>query len=173
MNRKSGISHRVKRPTLKAGKKNVSIREIAGKVVDVVKKPFGGKGGRKPKLTPAEQKQAEAKARLAELEKEQVSPEQSYSNIASAFSSFFYTDEKFITQFEDNEILTYVRMSHPEFDPKAGDESRLRKAILSLLDDSKFVSGLMDRYGMTVFDFFKFLFRMEPSVFKGAFITKV
>lgn len=179
---------KISRPCAGDKGKSASIREIAGKVADIVRKPFskgkalskrkpfGGKGGRKRKPTEDELRQAEAKAKPDELEKDDACPteaEQSRSSISSAFNSFFYTDEKFIDQFEDREILEYVRMAHPEYNPKAGDDSALRKAILSILSDSRFMSRLLDRYGMTIFDFFKFLFRIEPSVFKGTFITKV
>ena len=33
--------------------------------------------------------------------------------------------------------------------------------------------NILDSYNMTVLDFFKFLFRLCPSVFKGFFVKKV
>lgn len=148
------------------------MREVAGKIAEVVKRPFGGKGGRKGRPTEEEIRKKVAEERIARLEKAAENPDSSPPS-STAFNGFFYTDEKFVAQFEDGEILERVRAAHPEFDPKAGDDAKTRKAILQVLDDSDLVSDVMDMYNMTVFDFFKFLFRMEPGVFKGAFIPKV
>lgn len=172
--------------------KRVSVKSVVGKAVDLLKKPFakggeqkppargkkpfGGKCGRKKKPTAADIRRAEAEKRIAEIEKESenaYSEQNSSSGISSVFGSFFYTDDKFINEFEDAEILEYIRSGHSEYDPKAGDELKLKKAIIGLLDDSPFMTGLLARYNMTIFEFFKFLYRMEPSVFRGAFIPKL
>jgi hypothetical protein len=39
-----------------------------------------------------------------------------------------------------------------------------------MLSDSRFMAGLLERYDMNVFDFFKLMFRLDPELFRGAFI---
>lgn len=49
----------------------------------------------------------------------------------------------------------------------------MRNVIIKFLADSKFMEGLLKKYSMTIFDFFKFLFRMDSSIYKGNFVQKV
>lgn len=167
-------------------KKNVSIGKIAEKVINAVKNtlsggktkkkvPFGGKGGRKKKPTEKELKLRETEQRIKDIENgldEELAQDsgESTNGISSVFGSFFYTDEKFINQFEDKEILAFINVKYPMLDPRKYDESKLRKQILYMLNDSKFICGLLDKYSMDIFDFFKFLYRLDSSVFSGMFI---
>ena len=42
-----------------------------------------------------------------------------------------------------------------------------------MLNDVDVMQAILKEYNMTVLDFFKFLFRLCPSVFKGLFVKKV
>ena len=48
-----------------------------------------------------------------------------------------------------------------------------KNAIISILNDLELMQKILDEYNMTVLDFFKFLFRLCPSVFRGLFIKKI
>ena len=167
-------------------KKNVSIGKIAEKVIGAVKNtlsgekskkkaPFGGKGGRRKKPTEEELKLRETEQRIKDIENgiDEESTQDfgdSANSMSSVFGSFFYTDEKFINQFEDKEILAFINVKYPMLDPRKYDESKLRKQILYMLNDSKFVCDLLETYSMDIFDLFKFLYRLDSSVFSGMFI---
>ena len=49
----------------------------------------------------------------------------------------------------------------------------MRNAVIKLLSDSKYIEELLEWYGMTIFDFFKFLFRIDSSIYKGGVVQKV
>lgn len=42
-----------------------------------------------------------------------------------------------------------------------------------MLQDVEYMQSILDGYDMTILDFFRFLFRLCPSVFKGLFVKKV
>lgn len=48
-----------------------------------------------------------------------------------------------------------------------------KNAILDMLDDLEFMHDVLEQYNMTILDFFKFLFRLCPSTFKGMFVRKL
>ena len=124
-------------------KKNVSIGKIAGKIIDTVKDtisggktkkkaPFGGKGGRRRKPTEEEIRLRETEQRIKDIEngidEETVrDSDDSANSMSSIVGSFFYTDEKFINQFEDKEILAFINVKYPMLNPRKYDESKLRK----------------------------------------------
>lgn len=168
-----------KRPSRKDGK-NASIKEIVVKTVDAIKekikKPFGGKGGRKGK---AEIERAELASRksseiLAEQEEyvqaDQLDTYENGGEQQNPFGNFFYINDGFITRFEDDDILAYIQAKFPDFRPGRGKESALKNAVLAMLKDSAFMSALLERYSLNVFEFFKFLFRMDSSIYRGSFI---
>jgi len=49
----------------------------------------------------------------------------------------------------------------------------MRKTIIEILNDVKFMTELLDRYGMNIYDFFKFLFRYDMNIFKGLFFKRL
>lgn len=143
--------------------------------------PFGGKG--RPRRPSKKEQQAIAEQkRLDELDKDidsmsasPVQPPQDgigqqFSGVSSAMNGFFYTDEVFVTRFEDKEILQYIRRRFPEYVPNSENQFAARHVVLDMLSDSRFMSGLLERYDMNVFDFFKLMFRLDPELFRGAFI---
>lgn len=53
------------------------------------------------------------------------------------------------------------------------NEREKRDDIIRMLENEDFIESLLKTYNMDVFDLFKFLFRLCPSVFKGLFVRKV
>lgn len=95
---------------------------------------------------------------------------QRFSSMASAMNGFFYTDDGFVDSFEDGEILRYIRSRFPEYVPNSENPFEAKRALLSMLGDSRFMTGLLKRYDMNVLDFFRFMFRLDPELFRGVFI---
>lgn len=87
-------------------------------------------------------------------------------------NSFFCTDEPFVTQFDDAEILKYIRVSLPNFGVNPGCQA-FKQSMFDFLENESYVRRVMDRFELEVNDLFKFLFRIEPSVFKGMFMKRV
>ena len=48
-----------------------------------------------------------------------------------------------------------------------------KNAMLDMLNDIDFMNDVLEQYNMTILDFFKFLFRLCPSTFKGMFVKKL
>lgn len=55
----------------------------------------------------------------------------------------------------------------------ANSEIKSRRSIIQFLDDESFVTAIMSRYGMNIFDLFKFMFRVDSQVFKPQFATTI
>lgn len=53
------------------------------------------------------------------------------------------------------------------------NDNARKNAILSMLNDIEFMDDVLEQYNMTILDFFKFLFRLCPSTFKGMFVRKL
>lgn len=176
---------KARRPVGSAAKK-VSIKEVVSKAVGKAKelikgkpekkKPFGGKGGRKrkpPKLDADKQAELDRIKEDADLD---AGAEQSSAQRAAAehpASAFFYSDEKAVASFDDAEIIEFIAHRFPEFEPGKADEQRLRKAVIDMLSDDDFVSRLLSRFGFSVYDFFRFLYRSDSSIFHGVFLQRV
>lgn len=173
----------VKRPSGKDGGKNASVKKIVGKAVDAIKekikKPFGGKSGRRgtaeiERTELASRKSSEILAEQEEyVQADQLDTYENGGEQQNPFGNFFYINDGFITRFEDDDILAYIQAKFPDFRPGRGKESALKNAVLAMLKDSAFMSALLERYSMNVFEFFKFLFRMDSSIYRGSFIQKV
>lgn len=101
----------------------------------------------------------------------------SYGANASSFAqpdtSFFYTSDKFIVSFEDKDITSYIQKKYPMFNVEQQNDTVMRKTIIEMLNDVKFMTCLLDRYGMNIYDFFKFLFRYDMNIFKGLFFKRL
>ena len=90
-------------------RKNVSLKKIAGKVIDAVKntltrrskddtsgkksKPFGGRGGRRRKPSAEEINRENTERQIEALEN---GPSEQAQDASTVFGSFFYTNEKFL-----------------------------------------------------------------------------
>ena len=113
---------------------------------------------------------------------QEQSPEQNLSKLedsvtavisnADGQNGFFCTDEQFVTKFDDREIIKYVQMRFPDFGIAPGCQA-FKQAVFDFLEDEKFVRHVMQRFEFEPCDLFKFLFRMDPAVFKGMFMKRV
>lgn len=99
-----------------------------------------------------------------------VSTEQ---GIEQSFMSFFYSDEKFITQFEDNDITTDIRHVYPDFRSKSIDDPTEKKIIIAILENIDLMEYILKTYNMNIFEFFKYLYRQDSSLFKTLFIQRI
>ena len=88
-------------------------------------------------------------------------------------TNFFYTSDKFFNTFEDDEITYYIQCKYPTFDFENSNDIVMRKTIIEILNDTKFITEVLDRYNMNIYDFFKFLFRYDQNIFKGLFFKRI
>ena len=66
-----------------------------------------------------------------------------------------------------------ISKKYPGMHESEKRENAKRSSIVDMLNDIEFMKTILDEYNMTVLDFFKFLFRLCPSVFKGLFVKKI
>ena len=97
---------------------------------------------------------------------QQIADEQPLTN-------FFYSDDKFVNAFEDDDIIQRIQIAYPEFDRRHSDDSTMKRMIITVLEDVEFMTDLLEQYNMTILDFFKFLYRQESSLFKTVFIQRI
>lgn len=95
------------------------------------------------------------------------------TQITSEVNGFFYTNDKFVATFEDDDILKYLKDHYPLFMKDSLDLQTQKKQILDMLQNAKFMEEILSYYDMNVYEFFKFLFRLEPDIFKGSFLKRV
>lgn len=88
-------------------------------------------------------------------------------------TNFFYTSDKFFNTFEDDEITYYIQCKYPTFDFENSSDTVMRKTIIEILNDTKFMTEVLERYNMNIYDFFKFLFRYDQNIFKGLFFKRI
>ena len=88
-------------------------------------------------------------------------------------SKFFYTSDAFFDTLDDYQLYESLSKMYPGLHASVIDEQVKRKTIVDLLEDSDAMAKILDSYNMDVQDFFRFLFRLCPSVFKGLFVKKV
>lgn len=88
-------------------------------------------------------------------------------------SKFFYSNEKFIETFDDNDLYEAITTKYPGIIAMQSTDQEKRKTIIDILNDIEFMQHIFDNYHMNIMDFFRFLFRLCPSVFKGFFIKKI
>lgn len=169
--------------------KKISLQQAFGKVVDVVKKPFS-KQKSKSKL----QKKTRRERILVDnfkpqknedsnkTQQPQTVPQQdkpyvdvpfAESTSGATYSKFFYSDEYAIDNFDDHQLYEVLSQKYPGLLASEESEVVKRNAIITLLNDVEVMQKILEKYNMTILDFFKFLFRMCPSVFKGLFVKKV
>lgn len=88
-------------------------------------------------------------------------------------SSFFYTSDAFFDTLDDQQLYKLLIVQYKGLDAAVTNEREKRDDIIRMLENEDFIESLLKMYNMDVFDLFKFLFRLCPSVFKGLFIRKV
>ena len=95
------------------------------------------------------------------------------SKPAEAKITFFYTNDKYFNQMDDKLIVASIQQKYPLFMKNGVSENDLKQVIVEIIQDRKFVDGLMDFYNLSMHEFFKFMFRRETSVFRGPFLNKL
>lgn len=169
--------------------KKISLQQAFDKVVDIVKKPFSGqkskskpqKKTRREKILIDNSKPQKNIDNSKTLQSQTVSQQDnSYADVPFAestsgatYSKFFYSNEYTIDNFDDPQLYEVLSQKYPGLLASEESEVVKRNAIITLLNDVEVMQKILEKYNMTVLDFFKFLFRMCPSVFKGLFVKKV
>lgn len=169
--------------------KKISLQQAFGKVVDVVKKPFSGqKSKSKPQKKTRREKilvdnfkpQKNIDSSNTQQAQTVIQQDKSYVDVPFAestsgatYSKFFYSNEYTIDNFDDPQLYDVLSQKYPGLLASEESEVVKRNAIITLLNDVEVMQKILEKYNMTVLDFFKFLFRMCPSVFKGLFVKKV
>ena len=68
--------------------------------------------------------------------------------------------------------MRYIRTSLPDFGVNPGCPA-FKRSMFDFLENDSYVRHVMDRFELGINDLFKFLFRIEPFVFKGMFMKRV
>jgi len=115
----------IAKPVKRTKPKKIKIGKTVKKLADAVKRriPFGGKGGRRKAQDAAmDRNQQRALVSIKDDERLDREIENRNNDAGGAAGSslgpaggFFYTDENFITKFEDADIVAEIRAKHPEF----------------------------------------------------------
>lgn len=95
------------------------------------------------------------------------------SNSYSSCSKFFYITDIDNTNFDDWQLYEHLLHHFPGISADEHSEVVKRNAIIDMLNDVGFMQKLLKEYNMNILDFFKFLFRLCPSVFRGLFVKKI
>ena len=87
-------------------------------------------------------------------------------------NSFFYTNDKFIESLDYSDILAAMSKKYPALNVSSSD-ALVQQGLIELLHDSPYMHSLLSKYNLTIFDFFKILYKYFGGIFKGAFLKKV
>ena len=87
-------------------------------------------------------------------------------------TSFFYTNDKHLNAIDDAEVINRIVAHYPDFNQKNKD-TQLKKIFLQVLENEEFIEDLLDYYTLTIFDFFKIIYKNYSSLFNTLFIKKV
>ena len=100
---------------------------------------------------------------------EKVLPE-GYTTASSM--TFFFTSDKQLESIDDAAILTAIQSKYPyiAFDI---DEAVVKKQIIQLVNDSKFIEMLFERFDMNIYDLFTLFSKYFGGLFKGSFLKKI
>lgn len=90
----------------------------------------------------------------------------------SVDSSFFYTSDKQLNALDDSEIIKYIIQTYPNF-VQSSKDALLKKTFLAILDDEKFINSILNHYDLTIYDFFKIVYKNYSALFNTLFIKKV
>lgn len=129
----------------------------------------GAPAGKRQSPSLGDMQQADSEREIAELD-DKIANVVSSSELGTG--NFFCTDDPFITKLDDRQILAYVARREPGITDTPGSPA-FKQAVVSFLADGDFVELVMDEFDLSAQDLFKFLFRIDPSVFKGMFMKKV
>lgn len=87
-------------------------------------------------------------------------------------TSFFYINDKHLNAIDDAEVINGIVAQYPDFNQKNKD-TQLKKIFLQVLENEEFIEDLLDYYSLTIFDFFKIIYKNYSSLFNTLFIKKV
>lgn len=90
----------------------------------------------------------------------------------SVDSSFFYTSDKQLNALDDSEIIKYIIQTYPNF-VQSSKDALLKKTFLAILDDEQFINSILNHYDLTIYDFFKIVYKNYSALFNTLFIKKV
>ena len=95
-----------------------------------------------------------------------------YAPFESSKTSFFQTKDHFIDSMDDKNIVERIQSKYPQL-TNDQDEQELKKYIVLLINDKKFVEDLFAWYSIDEFDLIKLLYQYFGNVFKGPFLKKI
>lgn len=87
-------------------------------------------------------------------------------------TSFFYTNDKFINSIDNIDIITVILEKYPSLNGQNTD-SVLKKTIIQILEDDEFIEYILNYYNMSIYDFFKVLYKQFGTIFSGIYLKKV
>lgn len=87
-------------------------------------------------------------------------------------TSFFYTNDKFINSIDNIDIIAVLLEKYPNLNSQNTD-SVLRKTIIQILDDDEFIKYILNYYNMSIYDFFKVLYKQFGAIFNGIYLKKI
>ena len=139
--------------------KKTSTRKTTKKIEKTAKKP-----GRKS---------AAKKVQIVEEVQDDDKPTASIEDFNSTVdTSFFYTNDKHLNAIDDVEVINRIMSRYPDFNQKNKD-TQLKKILLQVLDDDLFMSDILEYFSLTIFEFFRIIYKNYSSLFNTLFIKKV
>lgn len=88
-------------------------------------------------------------------------------------TSFFYTNDKFINQLDDEDFYGLIFSKYPSLLSTNSTDAILKKTLTQLLEDEKFVEYILEYNNITIYDFFKVLYRRYGALFNTLYNKKV
>lgn len=143
------------------------VKSAVRKAKDFITSKVKNKPGRKNKTEIAQEDEA-----LYGIEEEDKKKGKSKQQVEAQIQ-FFYTNDKYFTQFDDKEIIASVQQKYPEFMKVGTSDTDLKHIIIDIIEDKKFVDALLELFNINIQEFFKFIFRCDTSIFKGQFLNKI
>ena len=86
--------------------------------------------------------------------------------------SFFYTIDKKLDSIDDADIIHEILKKYPELNQQEKD-IYLRKVLIQVLNDDDFIVYIINKYNITILEFFKILYKEYSALFNALFIKKL
>ena len=87
-------------------------------------------------------------------------------------NSFFYTCDKVFDELDQKDILDSVILEYPGFSTD-NDDSTIKRTLVEILENEDFMSKILSYYNITIYEFFKLLYKNYASIFKGLYLKKI
>jgi len=92
----------------------------------------------------------------------------------SNLTKFFYTSDTTIQKMSDDELFDEILKKYSKLGDSDVEDSAIRRAVIDLLDDERFLDSVMKRLDVTILDIMSMLFRRFSTIFaNNQFIRKV